>query len=646
MTATTPALTRLFTPIDVGPMRVRNRVVSTAHLTNFAADGLPTVRHREYWRAKARGGVGLIITEGSLVHPSSRTPDTKFIELWRDEVVGPLREIGAAVRAEGAALVAQLNHMGVGWTASPWMRPNGMRAHGMTRVEIDEVVAGFAAAARRIREAGLDGIEIHAAHGYPIEQFLSPLTNRRSDEYGGSEAARMRMLIDVIRAVRLAAGPDLAVGIRVGGDQFTPGGLDLDDMRRIVPEVLAQAPVDFVNVSFYRNHRFGPGGNSIVPMYVPEGRFVDLAQGIKEVVDVPVFCVNRIVDPRMAEEILTAGQADMVAMTRAHIADPELSRKAAEGRFDEIRPCIGVNEGCLGQVMSGAASPLTCAVNPSAGHEHERVDPAGVSLAVAVIGGGMAGMELARVAAGRGHRVRLFESEDRLGGQLALAARIPGLKDMGRPVAYYERQFELLGVTIELSRRVGQDDLAAIGADVIVVATGSRGADWAETGLSREPRLPWLTARDAFDAGRPGHRILIYATDQTMEPLGLADRLATDGAQVALATPAPGLGALVENVTRPFILDRLTRNGVELAILSRLQTTAEATLLVRGDRGDHDVDVASEYDLLVVAGGAVAVDDLGCAPAGGRPVHVIGDAFAPRKLVAATQQAWELGRTL
>lgn len=646
MTSAPTTLPHVFTPLRVGPLTVRNRILSTAHLTNFASEGLPSARHREYWRAKARGGVGMIITEGSLVHPSSQSPETRFIELWRDETIEPLREIGAAVRAEGAVLVAQLNHMGVGWTATPWQRPTGLRAHGMTLAEIADLVDAFASAARRVREAGLDGIEIHAAHGYLIEQFLSPLTNQRTDGYGGSEQARMRLLVEVLRAVREAAGPGLAVGIRVGGDQFTPGGLDLDDMRRIVPAVLAEAPVDFVNVSFYRNSRFGPGSNSIVPMYVPEGRFVDLAEGIKQVVDVPVFCVNRIVDPRMAEDILAAGRADMVAMTRAHIADPELTRKAAEGRFDEIRPCIGINEGCLGQVMSGSASPMTCAVNPSAGHEHEPVTPAEQPLAVAVIGGGMAGMEVARVAASRGHRVRLFETADHLGGQLSLASRIPGLKDMGRPVAYYERQFELLGVDVRLGAHVDADDLAALDADVFVLATGSRSADWRETGLSATPDLPWLAARDAFDAGAPGRRILVFATDQTMEPLGLADRLATDGARVTLATPAAGLGALVENVTRPFILDRLTRGGVELAILSRLEHAENGLALVRGDRAGSTTRVAEEFDLLVIAGGAVAIDGLRDADVGGRALHVIGDAYAPRKLVAATQQAWNLGRTL
>lgn len=641
------ALHALFTPIRVGQLSVRNRILSSAHLTNFADGGMPTPRHRAYWEAKARGGIGMIITEGSLVHPSSATPETKFIELWRDDVVEPLRETASAVQRSGAVLIAQLNHMGVGWAPSPWQRPTGLRAHEMTRAEISEVIDAFASAALRVQRAGLDGIEIHASHGYLIEQFLSPLTNRRTDEYGGSERARLKFALDVLRAVRNVVGPDFVVGMRASGDQFTTGGLTLDDMKRIIPAIAGAVQLDFINVSYYRNQDYGPASNSIVPMYVPEGRFVYLAEAVKSVVDLPVFCVNRIVDPRMADDIIAEGRADMVAMTRANIADPLLAVKAAEGRLDEIRPCIGINEGCLGQVMSGSASPMTCAVNPSAGHEHEASIPIEASRRIVIIGGGIAGMEVARVAAERGHSVRLIEADESLGGQLRVAARIPGLHDMGRPVTYFERQFELLGVTVELGRRIKADELCDLGADTIVVATGSRGAHWREAGLRAEPTLPWISARDAFDAGRPGLRVLVYTSDQTMEPLGLADRLAEDGATVMLAAKAPSLGGMVENQTRPFILDRLTRAGIELAVVTDLYVDGERTTLRRGDRGGEELDVAREFDLLVIAGGAVAVDELfRCDIDALIDRRLVGDAFAPRKMVAATQQAWRLGREL
>lgn len=639
----------LFTPLLIGGVEVRNRILSSAHLTNYAEDGLPSERHLAYWREKARGGIGLIITEGSLVHPSSRTPETRFIEMWSDAVVEPLARIADAVHADGAAIFAQLNHMGMGWAPSPWLRPNGMRAHEMTAAEIAELVDAFAGAARRAQLAGLDGVEVHASHGYLIEQFLSPLSNRRTDAYGGSETNRMRLLLEVLRAIREQVGEDFVVGIRISGDQFTPGGISLADMVRLVPQITAAVTLDFLNVSYYRNQDYGPAGNSIVPMYVPEGRFVYLAEAIKAVTSLPVFCVNRIVDPRMAEQIIAEGRADMVAMTRANIADPHLSRKAAEGRLDEIRPCIGVNEGCLGQVMNGSASPMTCAVNPGAGHEHAPATPAGSPRRIAVIGGGIAGLELARVAAERGHRVRLYERGARLGGQLLTAALIPRLDAMARPMAYFERQFELLGVDVELGREVTAQNAAELEADAIVVATGSRAAGWADGGLAAAPGLAWSSVRDAFGADYSGRRVLVYATDQSMEPLGLASLLAAQGADITFATPATALGAMVENGTRPFVLDELRRAGVELAVLSTLAVAADGlTTLRRGDRGDRVIPVAEEFGAVLLGFGAVADDGLYRDLEGraAHELHVVGDAYAPRRLVAATQQAYALATAL
>lgn len=636
----------LFTPLSVGGVTIRNRLLSSAHLTNFAEDGLPSARHHAYWLEKAKGGVGAIITEGSLVHPSSRTPDTKFIELWDDGIVAPFSRIAEDLHQHSTVLIAQLNHMGGSWAPSPWMRPNGLRAHEMSRYEIAEIVEAFASAAQRVQRAGLDGVEIHAAHGYLIEQFLSPLTNHRTDEYGRSEAGRLRFLIEVLRAVRARVGADFVVGLRITGDQFEEGGLSQDDIRRLVPQILIADKVDFLNVSYYHSHAYGPAGNSIVPMYVPEGRYVYLATAVKEVAgDVPVFCVNRIVDPHMAEEIIREGRADMVAMTRAQIADPHLAEKTRLGRLDEIRPCIGVNEGCMGQVMSGSASALTCAVNPSAGHEFEDAVPIDGVRAVVVVGGGIAGMEAARVAAERGHRVRLIEASDQLGGQLRLAARIPHLGDMIKPVRYYQRQFELLGVQVRTGETVSAEDIARMEADEILVATGSRGARWDEGGLAAEPGMPWLSTRDAFD-GEVGARVLIHVTDHSMEPLGLADLLRSDGAEVTVSTAAAGFAGMVEGTTRPFIMDRLTRSGVRFAPLSPLSVAPSgAVRLVRDDDGGREVDVATEYDTLVLGFGGVAVDALGLAGSDPR-VRLIGDAFAPRRLVAATQHAYSTALTI
>lgn len=653
MTRTSEGLARfrhLLAPLRIGGIEVRNRVVSTAHLTNFALDGVPTERHRAYWAEKARGGVGLIITEGSLVHPSSRTPETRFIEFWRDAVIDPLRRVSDEVHEHGARIVAQLNHMGMSWSPSDVPRADGRRPHAMSGSELAEVRDAFADAADRARQGGVDGVEVHLAHNYLLEQFLSPLTNRRTDDYGGSEQNRLRFPIEVLAAVRERVGPDFVVGVRVGGDQFTRGGLDQADMQRLTASLAAAVRLDFINVSFYRSTKFGPAGNSIVPMYVPEGQFVYLAAGIKATTRLPVICVNRIVDPVMAEQILARGDADMVAMTRAQIADPHLVAKVNEGRLEEIRPCIGINAGCLGQVMSGAATPMTCAVNPGAGQERAetRPRPARVARKVMVVGGGIAGMELARLCAERGHTVELYERAERLGGQLLVAAAAPGLSDMAKPVAYFERQFDLLGVEVHRGVDVDADTVRSAGPDVVVVATGSSAADPDDHLLACADSTPWTTAREVLASGAPGARhVLVYATDQTLEPLAAADALASAGARVTFAVPYPALGGQVETQARPLVLDRLRAGGARTVIRAQWERPSAGKPRVSTAADPARPLDTHDVDLVVFALGAVARPDLVAELSDfDGEVHLIGDSYSPGQIVAATQQAYEIGCAL
>ncbi|MDP2950336.1 MAG: hypothetical protein Q8P22_12465, partial [Chloroflexota bacterium] len=391
----------LFTPLKIGSFTVRNRILSTAHATGYGEDGLPSERHLYYWASKSKGGIGLICTEVQPVHPSAATAPM-LIHAWKDDCIAPFRKVVDGVHEYGAKIVAQLWHPGrstssaydgqAAWAPSPIASPLYMETpHEMTGEEIEEIVHSFGDCARRMREAGLDGVEIHAAHGYLIEQFISPTSNRRLDGYGGDEENRLRFAHEVIDAVRAAAGPDFTVGIRISGDQFEPGGLTIEDMKRIVPKLTASGKLDYVNVSL-----IGMLGATIAPMYIPPGRFVYLAAAIKQVTDLPVFCIGRINDPVMAEEILANNQADIVGMTRANICDPELPNKARQGRLDEIRRCIACNEGCWGRITN--AQPITCAINPSVGREKEtEITPARLKKRVMVIGGGIAGMEAARV---------------------------------------------------------------------------------------------------------------------------------------------------------------------------------------------------------------------------------------------------------
>ncbi|KPK21176.1 MAG: hypothetical protein AMJ76_03365 [Dehalococcoidia bacterium SM23_28_1] len=382
----------LFTPLKIGAFTVRNRIVSTAHLTAFAEGGLPSERHLNYWASKAKGGIGLINTEDQAVPPTAAT-DPFVIHTYKDACIEPFRRIVSAVHEHGAKLVAQLWHPGsIFYGAREGSLPlwscsavpgsfHAETAHAMEVEEVKEIIQAFGDSARRMREAGLDGVELMGTHGFLIEQFMSPRTNERGDEYGGDEEKRLRFILEVIDAVRAAVGSDFTLGLRTSGDQFQGGGLGLQDMKRIMPKLTAAGKLDYVSVTV------GAGGAIIPPMYMPAAPFVYLAAGIKEVGDVPVFCVGRITDPVVAEDILAKNQADMVAMTRAN---------------------------------------LTCALNPSAGREKEmEITPASVKKTVMVIGAGIAGMEAARVAALRGHSVSLYEKDEQLGGQLQIAAKAP-----------------------------------------------------------------------------------------------------------------------------------------------------------------------------------------------------------------------------
>jgi len=398
---------QLFSPLKIGTFTVRNRILSTAHFTGFAERGLPSLRHRDYWGSKARGGIGLIITE---VQPIHRTAGIvpNMIQCYRDGAAAAFKPVVEAIHEAGARFIAQIWHPGKQASSyslselvssSPIPSPSyGGRPRALTIPEIRELHAAYAEAASRMRQGGCDGVEMHCAHGFLPQQFMSPLHNRRTDDYGGSEENRLRFVIEALQAIRKAVGNDFTFGIRLTGDEFQAGGLRIEDMKRITPQLVAAGKLDYVNVSI--------GKTSTAPMGTQHGAYVYLAEAIKEAVKVPVFCIGRIVDPAMAEEIVAKKRADMVGMTRANMCDPELANKAKEGRADEIRPCIGL---LLCWSRTSHPEGISCALNPAVGHEEKyKITPAEKKKRVMVIGGGAAGMEAARVAAMRGHQVALY----------------------------------------------------------------------------------------------------------------------------------------------------------------------------------------------------------------------------------------------
>lgn len=630
----------LFSPLEIGRFTVRNRIVSTAHFTGYAENGLPSERHLNYWASKAKGGIGLIVTEVQAVRPTAaRLPS--LIQCYRDEVIDAFRPIVSAVRDHGARLVAQIWHPGSGsfddgsvsWTVSGsaeveavpearFLAP--LPSRPVTVEEIRHVIRGYGEAAARMREADLDGVEIHSAHGYLPEQFMSPLSNVRSDEYGGSEEARVRFLVEVIDNVRASVGSDYTVGVRISGDQFRSGGLSLEDMKRVVATITASGKLDYVNVSFS-----GVGGAVIAPNYVPSGQFVYLAAGIKEVTDLPVFCIGRINEPVMAEKILEQHQADMIGMTRANICDPELPNKAREGRVDEIRRCIACNEGCWGHVE--AQQPITCAINPSVGREKETtIRPAATPATVMVIGGGIAGMEAARVAAERGHRVVLYEKEPQLGGQLQIAGRAPGRQDMAEPARYYEIQFKRLGVEVKLGTPVDEGIIQELSPDAVIVATGGDPLPADFVG-GDGPNV--VQARDVLmERCDVGDHVVLYAADQGMEGLTTADFLASRGKRVEVIVPQMSVGAQAEMLTRMMILARLGRQGVPISSMQRVTSFESRTVTTIGLFGGPERRI-EDVDSVVLALGSRANDELYRKLRDQvERLFVIGQSHVPRKM--------------
>jgi 2,4-dienoyl-CoA reductase-like NADH-dependent reductase (Old Yellow Enzyme family) len=485
-------VTTLFEPIRIRGVEIPNRIVMPAMTTRLAAaDGRVTPELIDYYLARAEGGVGLITVEMGSPHPAGRHR-AREIGLHDDGFVPGLRELTSRLRAAGARAAVQIGHAGghtrEDVTGHPPVAPSAL-PHAVQEVNtrivvpreltpgaIGEIVRSFAEAAERMKRAGFDLVEIHGAHGYLIAQFLSPLDNRRRDGYGGSLRHRARFALEVVEACRERVG-ELPIIFRLSADEYAPGGLGVDEAKELARWLVA-AGVDALHVSAgcYRSR---PSAAVMTPpMTYPEGVFVHLAEAIKAVVAVPVIAVGRLHDPALAARVLARRQAEMVALGRQLIADPCWPRKVREGRWDEVRPCISCNT-CVDTMRDGSA--ISCLVNPLAGRERRyRPAQAERSKRVLIAGGGPAGMEAASVLARRGHEVMLVEREDRLGGQLRLAADAPLFQNVETRapvvlmfVEFLERQLARVGVQVRLGQAVSADLVQAWKPDVVVLATGA-----------------------------------------------------------------------------------------------------------------------------------------------------------------------------
>lgn len=633
---------RLFEPGRIGDLETRNRIVMPPMASNLGdGQGYVTQRLIDYYEERARGGAGLIIVEGCCIHyPQGKGP-ARQMSIDDDRYIDGLSRLAAAIKQHGACVAVQLQHSGrdskTKFTGmqpvapSPIATPWGDTPRELSLAEIAQVVRKFAAAAHRARQAGFDAVELNSGHGYLLAQFLSPAGNKRRDAYGGSLQNRARLLLEAISAIRAAVGPGYAVWCRLNAQEFgLRDGLTLEDTQQVA-RWAQQAGVQAIHVSAY-----GYGSYGIVNLPSIPGALLPLAQAIKSQVSVPVIAVGRL-KPEVAERALEQGQADFVAVGRGLLADPHLPQKAASGHLEDATPCISCYN-CLSNAFVGEAD-VSCTVNPCIGREREwQLTPAPRSKRVIVIGGGPSGMQAARVAAARGHRVTLFDSGSKLGGQLLLAAVPPRKSRLGDLRDYLERQVRQAGVDVVLNRRVGAADVMAMQPDAVVLAAGARAFVPPIAGIGRTVAVEDVLAGKA----QVGARVVIIGGGMT--GCEAAELLADQGKQVTVVEVLPKLARGMNLWLRRQLLDNLMEKKVALLTETRTEAITDKSAEITTREGQRHL---VEADTVVLSAGAVSADDLWRDLEGKVPeLYKTGDCVRPRGILEAMEEGYNIGRLI
>lgn len=648
----------LFQPLKLRHVSLRNRIVFGAHTANMSEAGLPGERHRGYYEERARGGAAMIVVEPVPVHRTAVLTRGNFRHS-SDDIIPHFRKVTDAVHGHGAAICHQLYHVGQHGdfdnSYEPNWSPSGLPSfhdsdgsHAMSEAEIEEIIASFVAAARRAKESGFDGVEIFAAYHALIDQFWTPFSNRRTDRWGGSLDNRVRFSAEILSRIRKSVGEDFIIGLAVNLDPEVKASLSIAEMQEIVSWHDERGLMDYVTC--------GTGSYFAFQGIIPNVFFADklgapFAEALKQVVkNARVQCESHVRTPENAEYVVRSGQADMVSIVRGQIADPHLANKAREGRPEDIRPCLSCNQMCWGRRYRDYW--ISCLINPSAGREFEwggdRFAPAKSPKRVLVVGGGVAGLEAARVAAERGHQVTLVEASDRLGGQFRLAGQQPRRHQIIDFIDWYERQLEKLQVNIRYNTYMEAEEARAFGADEVVVATGSEpdGMGFQRATPERDT-LPGIERGNVWSAeevmrreARLGHRVLVLDETANWKGSGTALHLAEAGYEVVVVTPAPAVMAEMARTNADFNMRmRLRELGVRLISDAGIREWHGNVATVFTFGGP---DERVPADSLVIAGTNVPerglADDLG-APA-------IGDALAARTAVMAIYEGRKLAMAL
>jgi len=631
----------LFEPGLIGTMTLKNRLIMPPISTNLAdEDGTVSEELLFHYAERARGGVGLITVENvCIAYPLARHGAAQP-RIDDDAFIPGLRRLADAIHEGGAKAAVELTHPGmnaglcyiegetpVAPSAVPRLK-DGLVPRALSREEVKGVIGEYVEAARRAWQAGFDAVELQACHGLLINQFLSPLTNQRQDEYGGDRENRIRFPLEIVEGIKRRVGFDFPVMVRLVAEDMLEGGLMLEGGRWFARR-LEEAGADAIHPDF------GLGGKEkrLEPMPYPQAWRVYLAEEIKAVVSIPVITVGVIREPQVAEEILEAGKADFVALGRALVADPDWPDKARAGEVEAIRRCIGCNECVVARHVKDA--PLRCSLNATVGREVEtcRLERTATPKWVLVIGGGPAGMEAARVAALRGHQVTLYEREARLGGMLNVAAIPPGKEKLNWITEYFAHELPRLGVEAHLGETLEAETVRALKPDVVIIATGSEPAI---------PDIPGVDGPNVLVAQKllarqmhfTGQRFAIVGGG--MLGLETAAYLAAQGNAVTVLKRYETIGRSIEPLYRDYLLRELKEHGVEIVTRVEVEAVQAEGVLVRDQAGGECVVPA---DRVVLARGAKPSNELAQKIQDLNSI-VVGDAAQPRKIVNAIAEGF------
>jgi 2,4-dienoyl-CoA reductase-like NADH-dependent reductase (Old Yellow Enzyme family)/thioredoxin reductase len=644
----------LFKPITVGGVEIRNRIVMAPMGTFLCAeDGSVAQRQIDYYAERAKGGTGLIISEASSVDPPESSPGSgATLALDHDAYIPGLKQLADAIHSYGAKMLIQVMHTGplrpigvssiqpVAASAVPSRLLPKTPPRELATREVEELIEKFAQAARRVEQAGFDGVEVGAGQGYLISTFLSPLTNKRTDRFGGdTPESRATFLLEIIRRIREKVEKDsFIIGCKLSVEQGVPGGITIEDTKKIAP-LLVEAGVNMFNAWGWWHE--APGHSTIAA--APRGIFIYCAEALKEVVSVPVGAVGRINDPRLAARIIAEKRADLVIMGRALLADPHFAKKASQGDLDEIRLCITCNN-CLDEEFSALLTgaelhnphPPICSVNAEIGMEGEqKMQPGKASKKVLVIGGGPAGMEAARVASLRGHKVTLWEAKNKLGGALIPAAVPPHKEDINNILNYLTYQMKKLKVKVELNKESTPEAILKEEADEVIIATGASHIILKIPGVKRKnvvTAIEVLTGRKEV-----GEKVVIIGGG--MVGCETAEFLASKGKKVTIVELLPRIARDVGITNRRAMRERIQEAGINVLVSAKTTEISETGITVEAGGETQRI----EADTVVISVGLKPNNSLVESLAGKVPgLHIIGECREAGKILGAIHDAWQV----